>query len=476
MSFRINTNFAAQVAQSNLNINSNALNASINRLSTGLRITRASDDPSGLISSENLRMQISGIDAASQNNQNAINYAKTAESALSEVSQLLTDAKSLVVASGNTATLSASQVRANQDQIASIAASITRIAQTTQFASKRLLDGSSGIQAQISAASNVQGISLAGLFKGAPVTALGLMTINSVTPGTQATVNSATLTGGVILNPGTFSLNGSTFTFTAGTTGAQVASAINTASSSTGVTAAWDNTTNQLTFSTISYGQNAVLSFSDSTGVISSGPPTTVTGTDPIASISLGTMGTVLFTGGRAGTDGLSLYDTDGNMVRLTTAGNTSSGYPMTIGQITPGSAMFQLGGNAGNSSQLTLPNMVASQLGSDVVSNMSVASIDVTNPASLADAMAVIDRAVSQVSAVRAQIGQFQSYILDSNNRTLASAKENMTASQSTIRDVDMAQEMTTYTTYQILQQAGTAILAQANQIPQTVLQLLKG
>lgn len=476
MSFRINTNFAAQVAQSNLNINSNALNASINRLSTGLRITRASDDPSGLISSENLRMQISGIDAASQNNQNAINYAKTAESALSEVSQLLTDAKSLVVASGNTATLSASQVRANQDQIASIAASITRIAQTTQFASKRLLDGSSGIQAQISAASNVQGISLAGLFKGAPVTALGLMTINSVTPGTQATVNSATLTGGVILNPGTFSLNGSTFTFTAGTTGAQVASAINTASSSTGVTAAWDNTTNQLTFSTISYGQNAVLSFSDSTGVISSGPPTTVTGTDPIASISLGTMGTVLFTGGRAGTDGLSLYDTDGNMVRLTAAGNTSSGYPMTIGQITPGSAMFQLGGNAGNSSQLTLPNMVASQLGSDVVSNMSVASIDVTNPASLADAMAVIDRAVSQVSAVRAQIGQFQSYILDSNNRTLASAKENMTASQSTIRDVDMAQEMTTYTTYQILQQAGTAILAQANQIPQTVLQLLKG
>ncbi len=476
MSFRINTNFAAQVAQSNLNINSNALNASINRLSTGLRITRASDDPSGLISSENLRMQISGIDAASQNNQNAINYAKTAESALAEVSQLLTDAKGLVVASGNTATLSASQARANQDQIASIAASITRIAQTTQFASKRLLDGSSGIQAQVSAASNVQGISLAGLFKGAPVTALGLMTINSVTPGTQASVNSATLTGGVVLNAGTFSLNGSTFTFTAGTTGAQVASAINTASTSTGVTAAWDSTTNQLTFSTVAYGQNAVLSFSDSTGVISSGPPTTVTGTDPIASISLGSMGTVLFTGGRAGTDGLSLFDTDGNMVRLTASGNTASGYPMTIGQITPGSAMFQLGGNAGNSSQLTLPNMAASQLGSDVVANMSVASIDVTNPASLADAMAVIDRAVSQVSAVRAQIGQFQSYILDSNNRTLASAKENMTASQSTIRDVDMAQEMTTYTTYQILQQAGTAILAQANQIPQTVLQLLKG
>lgn len=476
MSFRINTNFAAQVAQSNLNINSNALNASMNRLSTGLRIVHGSDDPSGLISSENLRSQIAGIDAAVQNNQNAVNYSKTAESALAEVSQLLSDAKGLIVASGNTATLSATQLRANQDQLSSIAASITRIAQTAQFGAKRLLDGSSGIQAQVSAANNVQGISLAGLFKGVSITAQALMTINSVTPGTQATLNSATLTGGVVLNAGSFSINGSTFTFVAGTTGSAVASAVNTASASTGVTASWNSGTNQLTFSTSAFGQNATLSFSDASGVVSSGPPVTTTGTNPYASISLGSMGTALFTGGRAGTDGLSLFDQDGNMVRLSPAGNTAAGYPMTIGQVTPGSAVFQLGGNAGQTSQLTLPNMVASQLGGDVVNNMSVATIDVTNQTSLANAMMVIDRAIDQVSAVRGQIGQFTNYILDSNNRTLASAKENMTASQSTIRDVDMASEMTTYTTYQVLQQAGVALLAQANQMPETVLNLLKG
>ena len=298
------------------------------RLSSGLRITKASDDPSGLISSENLRSQIGSLEAAMRNNLDAINYSKTAESALSEVNQLLSDARGLVISSGNTATLSSTQLRANQDQLASIAASITRISQTAQFGSKRLLDGSSGIQAQVSAGNEVQGISLAGMFKGVPITAQGLMTLTSIVPGTQAALTSATLTGGVILSPGSFSINGSTFTFVAGATGAQVATSVNAASASTGVTASWNSGTNKLDFTTTSYGQNAVLSFSDSTGVISSGPPVTITGTNPIATISLGGMGTALFTGGRAGTDGLSLFDQDGNMVRLTSAGNSSGSHP----------------------------------------------------------------------------------------------------------------------------------------------------
>ena len=476
MSFRINTNFAAQTAHSHLVSNADMLQTSMGRLSSGLRITKASDDPSGLISSENLRSQIGSLEAAMRNNLDAINYSKTAESALSEVNQLLSDARGLIISSGNTATLSSTQLRANQDQLASIAASITRISQTAQFGSKRLLDGSSGIQAQVSAANEVQGISLAGMFKGVPITAQGLMTLNSIVPGTQAALTSATLTGGLVLNAGSFSINGSTFTFVAGATGAQVSASVNAASSSTGATAAWNAGTNRLDFTTTSYGQNAVLSFSDSSGVVSTGPPVTLTGTNPIATISLGGMGTALFTGGRAGTDGLSLFDQDGNMVRLTSAGNASGGYPMTIGQITPGSAVFQFGGNAGQTAQLTLPNMAAAQLGNDVVANMNMASLDITSSGNLANALLVVDRAINQVTATRGQIGQFTNYVLESNNRSLQSAKENMTASESTIRDVDMASEMTSFTTYQILQQSGMAILAQANSMPETVLALLKG
>ena len=475
MSFRINMNLAAQTAQANLNTNAALLNNSMGRLSSGLRITKASDDPSGLISSENLRSQIGSLDAAVRNNQDAINYSKTAESALAEVNQLLSDARGLVIASGNTATLSATQLRANQDQLASIASSITRIAQTAQFGSKRLLDGSSGIQSQVSAGNEVQGISLSGIFKGVPITAQGLMTLNSITPGTQAALTSATLAGGVVNNPGSFSINGSTFTFVAGSTGAQVATAVNAAAPSTGVTAVWNSGTNKLDFSTVNYGQNAVLSFSDSSSVVTNGPPVTVAGTNPVASITLGGMGSALFTGGRAGTDGLSLYDQDGNMVHLTSAGNTSGGYPMTIGQITPGSAVFQFGGNAGQTAQLTLPNMAANQLGNDVVSGLSMATLDITNAGGLANALQVVDRAINMVTATRGQIGQFTNYVLESNNRSLQSAKENMTASESTIRDVDMASEMTNFTTYQVLQQSGMAILAQANSMPQTVLSLLK-
>ena len=475
MSFRINSNFAAMNAHANLVANSDLLQASMGRLSSGLRITKASDDPAGLISSENLRSQINSLDAAVRNNQDAINYSKTAESALVEVNQLLSDARGLVISSGNSATLSATQIRANQDQLSSIAASITRIATTAQFGSKRLLDGSSGIQAQVSAANEIQGISLSGLFKGAPVTSTGLMTLSSITPGTQASILSSTLTGGVILNPGTFSINGTSFTFPAGATGAQVATSVNAAATSTGVTAAWNSVSNQLDFNTTAYGQNAVLSFADSAGVISSGPPTTVTGTNPIATISLGAMGSALFTGGRAGTDGLSLYDQDGNMVKLTSVGNAAGPYPKTIGQITPGSAVFQFGGNAGQTAQLTLPNMSASQLGNDVVPNNSLATIDLSTPGNLANALLIVDRAIAQVSSTRGQIGQFTNYVLESNNRSLQSAKQNMTASESSIRDVDMASEMTAYTTYQVLQQSGMAILAQANQMPQTVLSLLK-
>jgi flagellin len=476
MSFRINTNFAAMTAHSHLTTNADMLQTSMGKLSSGLRINRASDDPAGLISSENFRSQIGGAEAAMRNNQDAVNFSKTAESSLNEVNQLLNDARALVVSSGNTATLSSSQIQAIQDQLTTIGSSITRIAQSTQFGSKRLLDGSSGIQAQVSAGNEVQGISLSGMFKGVPVTAQALMTLNSLVPGTQAALSSGTLAGGVVNNAGSFGLNGTTFTFVAGTTAAQVVAAVNTASSSTGVTAAWNPGTNQLDFTTTSFGQNAILSFSDSSGVISTGPPTTVTGTNPIATITLGGMGTTLFTGGRAGTDGLSLFDLDGNMVRLTVAGNASGAYPMTIGQITPGSATFQYGGNAGQTAQLTLPNMTASQLGSDVVPLMSMGNLDITNPGNVANALQVVDRAINQVTTTRAQIGQFKNYVLDSNNRSLQSATENMKASESTIRDVDMASEMTSYTTYQVLQQSGMAMLAQANSMPQTVLALLKG
>src|SRR5947209_52740 len=176
MSFRINTNVAAMNALRNVGAANDAFNHSITRLSTGLRINSAADDPAGLIISESFRAQLSGIDAAMSNSQDAINYSKTAEGALNEVNGLLRDARTLAVTAGNSATQTSSATAANQSQISSIVASITRIAGTTQFGTKKLLDGSSGVSASVTDGTDVSAINIGGQFGGAAVTANGAVT------------------------------------------------------------------------------------------------------------------------------------------------------------------------------------------------------------------------------------------------------------------------------------------------------------
>jgi flagellin len=467
----------AMIARRNVARSSEELGSSITRLSTGLRINTAGDDPSGLIASEGFRAQILSIDSATRNNQDAINYSKTAEAALAEVNRLLSDARALAITAGNTATLSASQIQANQDQLNSIANSITRIATNTQFGVRRLLDGSSGVQAQVSAGSRVQGISMVGTYRGSAITQSGLITVNSVTPGARALFTSSVLTGGVILNAGSFSVNGNTFSFPAGTTGGAVAAAINGVTAQTGVTANFNTATNALTLVSVNYGSNAMVNFTDANGVISaSGTNVSAQGTNAVASVNIGGLGNALFTGGRNGIDGLSLFDSDGNMIKLTEAGNVTAGYPATVGQVSAGIANFQIGANANQTAQLALPNLAASQLGSDVFGGISMANLDLSSGAAAAQALQVIDRAIEQVSSSRGRIGQFTKYVLESNNRSLSAARENMAATESAIRDVDMAAEMTEFTKYQVLQQAGISILGQANGLSQNILPLIRG
>ncbi len=139
MSFRINTNSTSMAALRNINQVSQSFSQSVNRLSTGLRITSAADDPAGLIFSESFRAQIGGITQAVRNNQDAINYSKTAEGALDEISRLLREGRALSVASANTAVLSTDQLQANQTQWNLMVSSINRIANDTQFGPKSSL-------------------------------------------------------------------------------------------------------------------------------------------------------------------------------------------------------------------------------------------------------------------------------------------------------------------------------------------------
>ncbi|KAA3630708.1 MAG: flagellin [Calditrichaeota bacterium] len=137
-------------------------------------------------------------------------------------------------------------------------------------------------------------------------------------------------------------------------------------------------------------------------------------------------------------------------------------------------SLVFQIGANVGQTTKIGLRDMSANALGNNISSTyLSLADIDVTTVQGAQDAQSIIDAAINEVSTTRGTLGSFQKNTLESNLRNLRIAAQNLTASESQIRDTDMASEMSTFTKYQILSQAGTAMLAQANQVPQTVLSL---
>ncbi len=450
-------------------------NKSITRLSTGLRINSAADDPAGLIISENFRAQLSGIDQAVRNSQDAINYAKTAEGALDEVNRLLRDARGLAVAAGNTGTLSSSAIQANQSQLSSIVSSITRTAQTTQFGTKKLLDGSSGVNASVTAGSLVGAINLGGQFAGAAVTANTTVVATLTQAATQASITGVTATLGETVGAGSFSLNGVTFTTSSTTTAQEAIDLINASQGQTGVTATHSG--GAIVLASTAYGSNARIDLADANGVIRDlgAGSTSATGVNALATVQVGSA-TALFTSSQNGNGGLTLSDADGNTISLTAAGNvTASVQNATIGQVIVGSSSFQIGANAGQTTTLSLGNFAASQLGGGVVSGKNLSNLDITTASGAADALKVIDAAIDSVSKSRGQIGSFQRNVLESNIRSLGVARENLAATESTIRDTDVAAEMTNFTKLQILQQAGLSVLSQANAAPQSVLSLLR-
>src|SRR5687767_15036492 len=138
---RINTNVPSLIAQRTLGRNNDTLNVSLERLSTGLKINRGSDDPSGLIASENLRAEKSGIEAGIKNAERASNIIGTAEGGLSEINSLLNEVQSLISEAANSGGLSNDEISANQLQVDSILNTINRLAGSTSFQGQKLLDG-----------------------------------------------------------------------------------------------------------------------------------------------------------------------------------------------------------------------------------------------------------------------------------------------------------------------------------------------
>jgi flagellin len=166
--------------------------------------------------------------------------------------------------------------------------------------------------------------------------------------------------------------------------------------------------------------------------------------------------------------DGRTFRDNFGNVIKLNEDSADTVANLNAVVQVSVGSAQFQIGANVGQTVNLSINNVGTSSLG--------ISGLDITTAANAASAMNLLDNAITRVSTTRGDLGSFMRNILDSNQRSLAVAKENITATESSIRDTDVAEEMTQFTKLQILQQSGLAVLAQANQAPQAVLSLLRG
>jgi flagellin len=464
--YRINTNVQAMSTFRNLNMTSGALGKSINRLSTGLRINSAADDPAGLIASEGMRAQLSGMDAALRNNQDALNYAKTADSALDEVNSLLKDARALAVANGS-ATLDAAQKQANQTQFENIMASIDRVAETTQFGTRNILDGSAGVSTGVSNLADVANMKIGGEFAGNAITTDGTLGVNVTAAGTQTTAQGTVTFAGtqVMAADGTLTVNGKAIDYTTDDTLNDVIARVNSTTDETGVTASINGTAFQLT--NVEFGTDT-FSATD-TGGITAGSLAVTAGANAVATVTYTADGgsgvTAAFTANNEG-NGLILEDADGNTIQLSAGGNTAADHGES-GRVFAGDSMFQIGANAGQTAQLALQDFSAAQLAT------GLDTLDLTGMDQSTN-LTRIDEAIAKVTGSRADIGSFMKDTLESNIRSMNVARETLSATESAIRDVDFASEMTSYTKQQILQQSGMSMLAQANSMNQAVLSLL--
>ncbi len=470
MSLRINLNSASLTAHRTLSATDAALGKSIERLSSGFRINSAGDDPAGLVISEKLRAQISGLGQAIRNAGDAVNMVKTAEGALNEVHRLLRSMRDLAVHAANTGATDAASVAADQAQIANAIQSLNKIAAETMFGQKTLLDGSAGIKATVIGDKVVSAdFSYAtGLTNGAQIS------INVTSAATKGVVYSKNFgnENSTVGAAGTFYINGVAISYSTNDTVTQLRAAINAVSNQTGVVAA-QTTAGIIDFRTVRYGHSATVAISSAGDILNGVVSAAAVGTDAAAQVTVGgtAVSDALWTSG----DGLVLKDSLGNQIVLTEAGGTVTGNKGAQFQVSVGTLIFQVGAYSGQTRELNIPDVHAYNLGTASYAGESVATIDVTTAEGAQKAIDILDEAISTISTIRANLGATQKNVLESSINSLTIAKENIAASESTIRDTDMAAEMVEFMKYQILQQAGVAMLAQANQTPQALLALLR-
>ncbi|AIN59613.1 flagellin N-terminal helical domain-containing protein [Pseudomonas soli] len=470
MALTVNTNIASVTTQVNLNKASSAQTTSMQRLSSGLRINSAKDDAAGLQIANRLTSQINGLGQAVKNANDGISIAQTAEGAMQASTDILQKMRTLALSSA-TGSLSADDRKSNNDEYQALTAELNRISETTTFGGQKLLDGSYGTKAiQVGANAN-------------ETINLTLENVAASNIGSQQVKSTAIPPGATGVAAGSLSVTGNgqtaTVAYAAGASAKQIASNLNgsigglTATASTevklDVTAA---TPSNFKLSVGSSGTVDFVGVTDQKGLADQlksnaaklGISVNYDEAKQTLSIKSDTGENINFSAADANAQAnisIAAKDGSGNFA----AGAALGGAAMVVtGQISLDSAKgFSLGGATDLFGAATVTS-----------AKTTISQTDVTDATKAQNALAVIDKAIGSIDSVRSGLGATQNRLTTTVDN-LQNIQKNSTAARSTVQDVDFASETAELTKQQTLQQASTAILSQANQLPSSVLKLLQ-
>ncbi|MCP4749686.1 MAG: flagellin [Proteobacteria bacterium] len=478
MTLRINHNVAAINAHRNMVQNDAKLGRTLEHLSSGLKINRGSDGPAALVISEQLRSQVAGLKQAVMNSEAGVALVQTAEASLNETSALLTSVRQLAIHAANEGVNDTIMLEADQAELMNALDSVDRISKTCEFGTKKLLDGSHGING-LTGGDDLTFLKASTRTKSSPQSGFSVEIFQEAT---QAQISGAVaLTQDMIDNGETIHLmEGSKslqFETTMGDSLAKVQNRLNNEIENSGMNLdVYFDAEGKLTVTQKEYGSEHTFSvISSSAGVLSERPDTPVwvqNGLDVQGSIG----GEVCSGRGQVltGNEGTNV---EGLAIRFTGVADPIN---PEVGRVVIDSnaLTFQIGGNHNQIVKVLLPNTRSDKLSRDINNESgfrSLRDIDLRSYRGAQDALLLIDKAINEITGVRAALGAVQKNALESNITSLSIAKENLINAESVIRDTDMASEMSEFTKYQIMTQAATAMLAQANQSPNNVLSLLK-
>lgn len=468
---QINHNIPAFMANSNLNKANDKVQKSLERLSSGYRINRAADDAAGMAIAQKMHAQIVGLQRASRNSADGVSMIQTAEGALNETENILQRMRELAVQAAN-GTNTLEDRESMQKEIDALKSEIDRLAKETEFNTKKLLDGSCS-RLSTTDTPDVSIISVS------DSVGLGAYSVTVTAAATKASFTASMNAGFTTVTSameGKVYINGESVEITAGQTLEDVYSTIRDLGTKVGVDVAPVNGAGEevaigaavsLLFTAGNYGssEKVEVTCDNSDLATALGIENGITTLGNNAAVTLNSGYEVTATAKGDGTK-VVVSDRSGFEMVIDTNGATA-GKKANIQVLDAGQVVLQVGANEGQEIELSIPAATCEAL--------DITYVNVNTQDNASASITMIDDAIGQVSAIRSKLGAYQNR-LESAIKSLDTSALNLTESVSRIEDTDMAEEMANYTQYNVLTQAGTSMLAQANNRPQQILQLLQG